>query len=189
MNEPVPSFFFEVIVLDSLGASIANAVKKAKSEMSSESLDKAAAAFSEVNGLEIGLEVGSINEAGWSTPRPVFERMSTGVLELKRYLRPRHIGEMGFGLDPFSGWCQDTVKAAKTWETAVKPKDVVVLIYHPMIRTGQSGNSSVPVAGFIAQEAFPSKWGISSLNSTDESQPIIETIELRYTELQRLVVS
>ena len=189
LNEPMPSFFFEAVVLEKFDVSDPLAMAKATTALAAQALDPTATAFTEINGLEIGLEVGSINEAGWSTPRPVFDKITTGTLEMKRYLRPRHVGVMGFSADPFTGWCQDTVKAAKTWQTAIVPKDVLVFIYHPMIKNPLPvGPSSFPVAGFIAQEAFPVKWSVSGLSSTNESEPIIETIELKYTELQRLAV-
>lgn len=189
MNEPIPSFFFEALVLESFDTSDPLAMAKATTALAAQALDPIATAFSEISGLEIALSTGVINEAGWSTPRPVFEKMNTSALVMKRYLRPHHVGIMGFSLDPFSGWCQDTIKAAKTWETAIVPKDILIFIYHPMIKNPLPvGPSSFPVAGFLAQEAFPTKWSISDLNSTEEGQPIVETIELQYTELQRLAV-
>jgi hypothetical protein len=187
MNEPIPSFFFEVLFLEEFDMANPLAMKKATASLAVQVLDPISAAFTEVSGLEIALNVEELNEAGWSTPRPHFSKMSNSALTLKRYLRPRHIGIMGFSLDPVSGWCQETVKAAKTWESKVVTKDILIFIYHPMIKIPIIG-SSVPVAGFLVQSAFPTKWAVSDLSSTEEGQPIIETIEFKYTELHRLEV-
>jgi len=189
MNEPIPSFYFEVLFLDEFDMSDPFAMTKATASLAIQMLDPVACAFSEVSGLEIALNVEELNEAGWSTPRPAFTKMSNSALTLKRYLRPRHIGVMGFSLDPVSGWCQETVAAAKTWETKVVTKDILVFIYHPMIQNPLPvGPSSFPVAGFLAQSAFPTKWAISDLSSTEEGQPVVETIEFKFTELQRLAI-
>ena len=190
MNEPIPSYFFEVLILDDpFDADDPFAMMSATASLAIQALDPTACAFSEVSGLEIALNVSEYNEGGWSTPRPIFDKMSTSGLTLKRYLRPRHVGIMGFAFDPISGWCQDTIQAAKKWEKKIKPKDIMIFIYHPMIQNPLPvGPASFPVAGFIVQEAFPVKWNISDLNSTEEGSPIIETIEFKYTELMRLAV-
>lgn len=189
MNEPIPSFFFEVLFLEKFDLSSPFAMMSATASLAVQALDPVACAFSEVDGLNIALETTSINEAGWSTPRPVFDKMKNDELTLTRYLRPRHIGVMGFSLDPVTGWCQDTVKAAKTWKTQIVTKDILVFIYHPMIQNPLPvGPSSFPVAGFLVQEAFPKEWGISSLSSTNSGEPIKETIKFGYTELQRLAI-
>ncbi len=189
MNEPIPSFFFEVLFLEEFDMSNPLAMTSATASLAIQMLDPVACAFSEVSGLEIALNTSEFNEAGWSTPRPMFDKMSTSALTLKRYLRPRHIGIMGFSLDPVTGWCQETVKAAKTWESAIEPKDIMIFVYHPMIKNPLPvGPSSFPIAGFLAKRAFPTKWAISDLSSTEEGQPIIETIEFKYSELMRLEV-
>ena len=190
LNEPVPSYFFEVMILESaFDFNNPLAMTSAIASLAIQVLDPVSCAFSEVSGLEISLDVGEFSEAGWSTPRPLFNKMTNSALTLKRYLRPRHIGVMGFSLDPVSGWCQDTVQAAKTWEKRMYTKDIMIFVYHPMIQNPLPvGPAAFPIAGFIAQEAFPVKWSISDLSSTEEGQPIIETIEFKFTELQRLAV-
>jgi len=189
MNEPIPSFFFDVLFLEEFDLSNPLASASAMTSLAAQALDPVAAAFSEVSGLEITIGTESINEGGWSLPRASFDKMSNSELTLKRYLRPRHIGVMGFSLDPVSGWCQETVDSAKTWSAPIYKKDILIFIYHPMIQNPLPvGPSAFPVAGFLVREAYPTKWSISDLNSTDESQPVIETIGFQYTELQRLAI-
>ena len=190
LNEPIPSYFFEVMFLDDpFDADNPLAMTSAIASLAIQVLDPVACAFSEVSGLEIALDVGEYSEAGWSTPRPMFNKMTNSALTLKRYMRPRHIGVMGFSLDPVSGWCQETVIAAKTWESKITTKDLMIFIYHPMIQNPLPiGPAAFPIAGFLVQEAFPTKWSISDLNSTEEGQPMIETVEFKFTELQRLAI-
>lgn len=190
MNEPIPSFFFEVLFLeDRFDPSNPMAMMSATASLAAQVLDPTACAFMEVSGLEIALNTTEYNEGGWSTPRPMFDKMSTSSITLKRYLRPRHVGIMGFSADPVSGWCQDTVQAAKKWDKKIYTKDMMIFIYHPMIQNPLPiGPASFPIAGFLVLEAFPVKWSISDLSSTEEAQPVVETIEFKCTELQRLAV-
>jgi hypothetical protein len=130
-----------------------------------------------------------INEAGWSTPRPSFDKINNEELVLQRYLRPRHIGLGSFSLDPTSQWCQSTMESAKTWEAKIDVKNIMICIYHPMIQNPLPvGPSSFPVAGFLVHEAFPTSWGISDLSSTASDAPIKETIKFKYTEIERLKI-
>ena len=188
LNEPVPSYYFEVLILDEFDLDDPFAMMTATASLALQVLDPKAAAFAEVSGLELTLGSEEYIEAGWSTPRPMFTAMSTSELTLKRYLRPRHIGVMGFALDPISGWCQDTIIAAKHWETKITTKNILIFIYHPMISNPLGAPKHLPIAGFLVQEAYPTKWSVSDLNSTEESSPIMETIGFKYTELQRLAV-
>ena len=191
MNEPIPSFFFDVLFLDdNFDPSNPLASKSALASLALQALDPIAAAFSEVSGLEMAFSTETVNEAGWSLPRDSFDKMTSSELELKRYLRPRHIGVMGFSLDPVSSWCQKTFESAKTWAKAITKKDILIFIYHPMVKNPLPiGPSALfPVAGFLVKEAFPVKWTVSPLNSTDDSQAITETISFKYTELTRLAI-
>jgi hypothetical protein len=189
MNEPIPSFFFEVLVIEKFDLSNPFALTAATASMAMQALDPIATAFSDVQGLTVSFKTTEINEAGWSSPRPTFDRVNNDELTLVRYLRPRHIGVMGFSLDPLTGWCQETMQTVKTWEAQVVKKDVMVFIYHPMIQNPLPvGPSSMPVAGFILQDAFPTSWGVSDLSSTAGDAPIKETIKFKYTEIQRLAI-
>ncbi|MDC0231639.1 phage tail protein [Aureispira] len=190
LNEPIPSYFFEVLFLDDpFDAEDPLAMTKAAASLAIQVLDPVACAFTEVDGMEINLDTTTLKEAGWSSPRSHFTGMSYSDITLKRYLRPRHIGVMGFSLDPVSGWCQDTIQAAKTWEKKVVTKDLMIFIYHPMIQNPLPiGPAAFPIAGFIVQEAYPCKWSISTLSSTEDSSPVIETVSFKFTELQRLAV-
>ena len=192
LEEPIPSFYFEVVVQERMNAggimnTVINLAKNAI--MGSMGPGSDSNSFHTVNGLEISFATTEINEAGWSSPRPAFDKMVNGELELVRYLRPRHMGIMGMSLDPMSGWCKETMEAAKTWEKPVVTKDVLIYIYHPALKNPLPvGPSSFPLAGFIAQEAYPTFWGVSQLDSTNDSDPVKETIKLKYTEMQRIEV-
>lgn len=189
LNEPIPSFFFEALFITDFDVSKPFALTGALASLAAQMIDPGGVAFTEVSGLELGIETGSINEAGWSSPRPEFSRMANGTVTMKRYLKPRHVGIGTFSADPISGWCISTMKAAKTWEHQIQKKSILIFIYHPMIKNPLPvGPASLPIAGFWVRDAFPVKWGVSDLNSTEESQPIIETIEFKYTEIQRLAL-
>lgn len=185
MNEPVPSFFFEVLFLEESDTLFGSATA-----LMTRALDPVANAFTEVDGLNIAFDTDSFNEAGWSSPRPIFKSMKNEELTLTRYLRPRHIGMMTFGLDPITGWCQETMKSAKTWETQIVKKHVLIYIHHPMMQTPPpiASPSPFPVAGFLVREAFPTSWGVSPLSSTNSGEAIKETIKFGYTEIERLVI-
>jgi len=186
-NEPIPSFFFEVFfyerpdsLLDSLSVTASLAMQM---------VDPIATAFSDVSGLDMSFATTPLNEAGWSTPRPSFDKINNEELVLQRYLRPRHIGMGTFSLDPTSEWCQKTMQSAKTWEEKIEVKNIMICIYHPMIQNPMPiGPSSFPVAGFLVHEAFPTSWGISDLSSTGGDVPIKETIKFKYTEIERLKI-
>jgi phage tail-like protein len=186
LNEPVPSFFFEVLILDEFDNEDPKAMDGAMASLALQVLDPVSAAFSEVSGLEITLGSEEYTEAGWSTPRPMFTAMSNSELTLKRYLRPRHVYTKAFLLDPISGWCQETIEAAKTWESKITTKSIIIIIYHPTIPNPFPGPGPLPIAGFLVQGAYPTKWAVSDLNSTEESTPITETIGFKYTELSRV---
>ena len=184
MNEPIPSFYFEVTLLASGDFS-----EKAALSMGMQMLDDDASAFHQVTGLKMSYSTESWNEAGWAVPRASFEKINSEPVTLVRYLRLRHIGVSGFAADPFSGWCQETTHATKTWKHAIQKKDVIIQIYHPSIKNPLPvGPSSFPVAGFLLLDAYPVEWSISDLDSTNDSDPIKETIALQYTEMQRLAV-
>lgn len=189
LNEPIPSFFFELLFLEEFDMSNPLAMAGVMAELAMQAADSGAVAFSEVDGLELSYGTSEYNEAGWSTPRKMFDKVSTSALTVKRYLKPRHISMGGMALDPVTGWCQNTLKAVKNWEEKVITKDILVFIYHPLLKNPiPIGPSALPLAGFLIQEAYPTKWGVSALNSTDDSAPIVETIEFQYTEIQRLEI-
>ncbi|MFK7796266.1 MAG: hypothetical protein AB8E82_02355 [Aureispira sp.] len=189
MNEPIPSFFFEVLFLEAFDPDAPFAMTSATASLAMQALDPVATAFADVQGLTVSFKTSEVREAGWSSPRPTFDAVNNDELTLVRYLRPRHIGVMGFALDPISGWCQETMSTVKKWNKQVLKKDILVFIYHPMIQNPLPvGPSSFPVAGFMLQEAFPTSWGISDLSSTAGDAPIKETIKFKYTEIQRLAI-
>ncbi|WMX14630.1 MULTISPECIES: phage tail protein [unclassified Aureispira] len=188
MNEPIPSFFFEVLFFER-SDSFSFKTMSISASLALQALDPMATAFSDVQGLKMSFATTPLNEAGWSTPRPSFDKIDNDELVLQRYLRPRHIGVMGFSLDPTSEWCQKTMSSAKTWEEKIEVKDIMICIYHPMIQNPLPiGPSSFPVAGFLIHEAFPTSWEISDLSSTSGDAPIKETIKFKYTEIERLEI-
>lgn len=184
LDEPVPNFYFAVKIIDV--PSFSNPLSAAKSIASMASqMDPAASAFTEVSGLSLEIETKAENEACNSIEIPFPSGVKNDALVLKRYVRPRHIGVGGFSADPITGWCQDTFAAAKNWLTGIKPKDIIILIMHPHLKLPLLNSGAV--AGYIAKNAYPVKWDIDSLNSTD-NQPLQETIEFKYRELQRIAV-
>jgi len=184
MDEPIPSFFFDVLVLEEFDIDNPLGMASAVADLAT-----GGSGFQSISGLELSFSTGTHQEAGWSTPRPLFEKMNNSEVTMIRYLRPRHVGVMGFSFDSFSGWCQDTFSSAKTWESPVVTKDILIFVYHPSIKNPLPvGPASFPVAGFLLQEAYPTKWSISDLDSLNDSDPIKETIGFQFTEIQRLAV-
>ena len=187
MDEPIPSFFFEVFIYDRPDTLLGSL--SATATLAMQMLDPIATAFSDVSGLNMSFATEEIREAGWSTPRPAFDKINNEELVLQRYLRPRHIGVGNFNLDPTSDWCQKTMASAKTWSETIVVKNIMICIYHPMLQSPiKVGPSSFPVAGFLVHEAFPTSWGISDLSSTAGDAPIKETIKFKYTEIERLKI-
>lgn len=178
INEPVPKFFFEVLFIDRSGGMMGLA-KTALSALNSGNNG----AFSDIDGLNISFSTTAVNEAGWSSPRPTFDKMVNEKLTLTRYVRPRHVIS-----DLVTEWCDETMEAAKTWNKRIVKKDVIINIYHPMVKLPASipvGPSGIPVAIFNVIEAFPVTWKVDALSSTDSGSPLKETIELGYTEIKR----
>lgn len=185
INEPVPKFFFEVLFIDRPDSSkpqsmLASMAKTALSALNSGNNG----AFSDIDGLNVSFATTPVNEAGWSSPRPTFDKMVNEKLTLTRYVRPRHVVS-----DLMTTWCSDTMDAVKTWNARVTKKDIIINIYHPMLKLPaifSMGPSGVPIAAFNIIEAFPVTWKVDALSSTDSGSPLKETIELGYTEIKRL---
>lgn len=185
LNEPVPSFFFGVLIVDIVDnlLSSPSAVTGLLTQM-----DPTASAFTEVSGLELGLNTTDWEEGGNQIPLKLPGRMKNETLTLKRYLRPRHVAVGGFALDPLTGWAQETFEAAKSWETSIVPKNIIVVVYHPQVKSPLPvGSSAFPVASYMVERAYPIKWATGDLNSTSED-PIPETFEFAYSEISRVQV-
>jgi phage tail-like protein len=184
LNDPVPNFFFGVLVVDNPMASA-----KAAVGMISQ-LDPIASAFTEVSGLEVGMDLESnISEGGNQIPIRLPGRIKADTLKLKRYLRPRHIAVGGFSLDPLTGWSQDVFTSAKTWADPIEVKDLIIVIYHPQIKNPLPiGPSAFPIAGYLVLRAYPVRWATGDLNSTSDSEPVTEEFEFSYEEIQRLAI-
>lgn len=185
LNDPVPNFFFGVFVLDNPLASATSAVGMISQ------LDPIASAFTEVSGLELSLDnaATTVSEGGNQIPIRLPGRIKTETLTLKRYLRPRHIAIGGFSLDPLTGWAQEVFSAAKTWEDKIVVKDLIIVVYHPQIKNPLPiGPSAFPIAGYLVLRAYPMKWATGDLSSTSENEPVTETFEFSYEEMQRLAI-
>jgi hypothetical protein len=187
VDEPIPSFFFGAFFMDASPADgIMGAAQKATALLSQ--LDPTAGAFTEITGLTVGIEEDSKFDGGSNFNITLPKNLKTEKLTLKRYLRPRHVGVMGFSADPLTGWCQETMQTYKSWTKQLKLKHVLIIVYHPQIKNPLPiGPSAFPIAGFIAEEAYPVSWDISDLGSTSE-EPIQETITLAYKRMYRLSV-
>jgi phage tail-like protein len=185
LDDPVPNFYFGVIIVDNPLAGNGPLGAAQIVGMLSQ-LDPIASAFTEVSGLSLEIDTDSVNEAANSIAIPLPKSVKNDTLVLKRYVRPRHIGVGGFSADPLTGWCQDTFEAAKQWKKSIKPKDVMIMVLHPHLKNIPLLNM-IPVAGYLAKNAYPTKWEMDSLNSTS-NDALQETIELKYRELQRLAV-
>lgn len=185
LDDPVPNFYFGVMVLDNpFGGGALGAAKSIMGMVSQ--LDPIASAFTEVGGLSMEIETTPFNEAANSIAIPLPTSVKNDTLTLKRYVRPRHIGVGGFSADPMTGWCQETFEAAKQWKKSIQPKDVMIMVLHPHLKNIPLLNM-VPVAGYLAKNAYPVKWEMGDLSSTS-NDALQETIELKYRELQRLAV-
>lgn len=183
LNDPVPNFFFGVLVVDNPLASATSAVGMISQ------LDPVASAFTEVSGLELGMNTDEIQEGGNQIPLRFPKGVKADTLKLKRYLRPRHIAVAGFSLDPLTGWSQEVFEAAKKWEKEIPVKDLIIVIYHPQIKNPLPvGPSAFPIAGYLVLRAYPIRWATSDLNSTSDSEPITEEFEFSYEEIQRLAI-
>ena len=162
-RDPVPSFYFGVTI----------------QELNDPS--SVAGAFTEISGLEIGLDSGAITweEGGNSVPVKLPGRLKNDAVTLKRYLRKV---TFGFG-DPLTGWVQETFRSAHTWTTLIKVKNIIIDVYYP-----QKGRALI-IAQYNVIGAYPTKWTMSDLSSTNESDPITETFEFAYRDIERVSVS
>lgn len=184
LDDPVPNFYFGVLVLDNpFDQGLMGGAQAAVGMLSQ--LDPVASAFSEISGLSLEMDTEDASEAANSIAVKLPKGVKNDTLTLKRYVRPRHIGVMGFSADPMTGWCQETFEAAKQWKKGIKTKDILIMILHPHLKVPILG--ALPVAGYLVKSAYPKKWATEDLNSTS-NDALQETIELEYREIQRLAV-
>ncbi len=170
IDEPIPSYYFEVSFIDSnpgVMAMVSNIVQM---------FDSSTNAFQAVSGLKMSYSTEKFNEAGWAVPRATFTKVEAEPVVLTRYLRLRYM----LPLDPLSDWCKETMTSTKIWDQRIKKKDVIISIYHPL------GPSKMPVAGFLLLDAYPTAWSITDLDSVNDSEPIKEIVSLEYTEMKRM---
>jgi phage tail-like protein len=188
IREPIPSFFFEVVVVDPDPASFLDGAA-AIAQATAQALDPTLSAFSEISGIVIGTETDTIVSGGENIPTSVPTKTKNGTLTLKRYVRPTHIGVGRFSLDPLTGWVKDTLDLMETWSESINLKDMLIMVYHPMIQNPvPAGPKALPILVYHVQNCYPITWTLGDLNSTDETTPLSETFEFAYKQLKRLEV-
>lgn len=124
------------------------------------------AAFSEVSGLETGMELEPVVEGGENRfvhqlPKPIKQ----GRLVLKRGLADTSSGLVT--------WCKDTLERGLA--ARIEPRAMIIKL---LDETGS------PVASWVFGGVFPVKWSVGSLDAM-KNDIAIETIELSYLTLVR----
>jgi phage tail-like protein len=139
-NFPAVGFYYEVSIGGSSGAS---------------------AAFQEVSGMEVSVDIETVSEAGLNEyVHRLPKKTQYNNLVLKRGLMSDD--------SRLQRWLEESMQEGLYW--SVKPKDVLVTLY-------DEENNKVMAWNFV--KAYPVKWSASGLNSM-ESAVVIENIELSY---------
>lgn len=124
--------------------------------------------FSEVSGLSMELETEDLKEIGENYfVHQLPQKVKHGNLVLKRALEPL--------LNPLEIWINDTINGG--FNKKIKPKEITVSLLNQI---------GAPMCMWFFTNAFPVKWEASSFNSTVNSL-VIETLELKYNEVKRLL--
>lgn len=130
-------------------------------EVSIDGASGAQAAFQEVSGIDVTVDLESISEAGLNEyVHKVPKKAQYNNLVLKRGLYTDD--------SAMQSWVQESIQDGLYW--SVKPKDVLLTLYDEL-------GEKVMAWNFV--RAFPVKWSASGLNSM-ESAVVIENIELSY---------
>jgi phage tail-like protein len=131
-------------------------------EVSIDGASGAQAAFQEVSGIDVTVDLESISEAGLNEyVHRVPKKAQYNNLVLKRGL---------YADDSImQSWVQESIQEGLYW--SVKPKDVLLTLYDEV-------GEKVMAWNFV--RAYPVKWSASGLNS-QESAVVIENIELSYS--------
>ncbi|KAA3640634.1 MAG: phage tail protein [Bacteroidetes bacterium] len=128
------------------------------------------ASFQEVSGISMEMETKEITEGG---ENQFSRRVPSGVkyqnLVLKRGLMIKN--------SPIAQWCQDTLSSG--FEKVIKPKSIVVSLLD---------ESAKPIMNWAFHNAYPVKWEISDLKSSDNAL-VIETLEFTYSYFESKPVS
>jgi phage tail-like protein len=138
-------------------------------ELSIGDLGSAHAAFQEVSGIEVNADIETISEAGLNSySHRVPKRTSYNNLVLKR----------GLVIDDSAmmDWVKDSIQNGLNTSGGIKPKQIILSLLGP----SDDGASGVPIQSWNFVGAYPVKWSIGALNST-ESALTIESIEFAYS--------
>lgn len=138
-------------------------------ELSIGDLGSAHAAFQEVSGIEVNADIETISEAGLNGfSHRVPKRTQYNNLVLKR----------GLMIDDkqILDWVRDSIQQGLNMQGGIKPKDIMVSLLGP----DESGAGGTPIQSWNFVNAYPVKWSLGALNST-ESALSIETIEFAYS--------
>jgi phage tail-like protein len=131
--------------------------------------DDTTAHFQEVNGLEVSLEVEEVIEGGnniFKHRLPV--RQAYGNLALRKGIVSQD--------DAFHNWVKELLLRQESMDNTFgdKLKDLIIRLKSPV-------NGETAVAWKVIN-AYPVKWSVSSLNSTD-NKVMIETVDFAFQYL------
>lgn len=128
------------------------------------------ASFKEVTGISMEMETTEVVEGGENRfAHRVPSKSKYSNLVLKRGLIMRN--------SPIAQWCQDTLSSGL--EQVIKPKNIVVSLLD---------ESGKPLMNWAFHNAYPVKWEISDLKSSDNAL-VIETLEFTYSYFETKPVS
>lgn len=131
-------------------------------EVSIDGASGAQAAFQEVSGIDVTVDLETISEAGLNEyVHRVPKKTQYNNLVLKRGLYADD--------SVMQSWVEESIQEGLYW--SVKPKDVLVTLYDEEMNKVMAWN-------FV--RAYPVKWSASGLNSM-ESAVVIENIELAFS--------
>lgn len=137
-------------------------------ELTIGSLGAAHAAFQEASGIEVATELETISEAGLNRySHRVPKRTSYNNLILKRGL-VIHDSKM-------MDWIKDSIQNGLNAGGGIKPQQIILSLLGP-----SGGAKGSPIQSWNFVNAYPVKWSVGPLNST-ESALAIESIEFAYS--------
>lgn len=124
--------------------------------------------FTEVSGLSMELITEEVKESGENNfVHHLPQKVVHGNLVLKRALEPLN--------NPLETWIHETIDGG--FNKKITPKEITVNL---LDKQGK------PLCSWFFSNAFPIKWEVSGFNSTSNSLAI-ETLELKYNEMKRLI--
>jgi phage tail-like protein len=123
--------------------------------------------FKEVSGLNMEIELETINEGGLNTHQHQLpKQIKHGNLVLKGAKLPKE--------STLVAWVKETFEAG--FSKVIQPK---LLTINLLNETGE------PLYTWTCQNAFPVKWEVDPLDA-DKNSVLIETLEFSYTTIQRI---